>query len=167
MSATDSADKMDKAERARAARRIRVAAVQKQAEEAAANARLGSNNSSSSSSHATGQQTADQASTSQGTGAPATPSSHSHGPPQSTTAPTTQARKSIMVKYVHTVSIEAVLAPFAEKISDLIVIVANARSQSRPLPDLSGHGRAVSAAGAQLISVGQEAMVEGQSLKQY
>ena len=42
--------------------------------------------------------------------------------------------------YINTVSIGAVLGPFNDKLSELIVIAADAKAANNPLPDLTAHG---------------------------
>lgn len=63
--------------------------------------------------------------------------------------------------YVHTNSVEAVLAPIAEQLSNLIVIMADAARESAAIPDLTAAAEAIVKAGANLVNVGHDAMAEG------
>eukprot|EP00039_Didymoeca_costata_P030139 m.28045 g.28045 ORF g.28045 m.28045 type:complete len:859 (-) comp7966_c0_seq2:1461-4037(-) len=64
-------------------------------------------------------------------------------------------------KYVHTVSIEKILSPFAERVSELIVIVADSKQLGTGLPDLSTQGSAVKHAGDHFHTVALQAMNDG------
>eukprot|EP00038_Savillea_parva_P008749 m.178914 g.178914 ORF g.178914 m.178914 type:complete len:1056 (+) comp14651_c0_seq1:157-3324(+) len=63
--------------------------------------------------------------------------------------------------YIHTVSVEAVLAPIAQQLSNLIMIVARAEKAGTAIRDLTPFARSITKACDNLVSVGHASMAEG------
>jgi vinculin len=56
--------------------------------------------------------------------------------------------------YIHTCSVEAVLAPIAQQLSNLIMIVAKAERAGKAIRDLSSYAVAITKACNNLVAVG-------------